>query len=74
MFEKRKNFPSLKSLPSAFKKLEWKLAEELGKLEQRRSVRQDEEFEKRLLALVKEYAADHETVLAALRSSRAKGC
>ena len=56
-------------MPSAFKKMEWKLAEELNKLEQQSLVRRDQEFSEKLMALVEEYAADPETVTAAVHAS-----
>lgn len=49
------------------KKLEWKLAQELEKLEQRRSTGRDEEFARKLRALVEEYQVDTDTVLSAAR-------
>ena len=68
MFEKTKSSTSFASMPSTFKKLEWKLAEELARLEERTAVRKDEEFEEKLLALVDEYSVDQATLIAAVRT------
>ena len=71
LFE-RKSSSDFKSMPSAFKKMEWKLAEELNKLEQQSLVRRDQEFSEKLMALVEEYAADPETVAAAVHATAAE--
>ena len=68
MFQKSKAFSSVKSLPDSFKKLEWQLAEELSKLEQRRTQRSDDEFQQRLNLLIDEYGVDRDTLLDALRT------
>ncbi len=68
----RKSPSAFKSVPSAFRKVECKLAEELNKLEQQSLDRRDHEFSEKLRALVEEYAADPETVAAAVHASAAE--